>query len=294
MKSSIPVYDICKLSDFQQDDMLISRFAAYLKKHTDLHFPHKHSFYHLVLFTKGAGTHAIDFKTFKVEPNQVYFMIPGQVHSWDFEGEADGYVIHFSEDFFQSFLLLNDFLHQFTFFSGDVDDQVINLPADIQPKIIALFEDIVSEAENPGRMGTDLIRTLLLQVFILIGRKDAGIEQKQPSAYNYTLLKNFRLLIEKNFATLRLPKDYAQLLYITPNHLNALCNDMLGLPAGEVIRDRVLLEVKRLLINLDLTVAEIGYQMNFNDNSYFTKFFKKYTGLTPEEFRKNTLKNPKS
>jgi AraC family transcriptional regulator, transcriptional activator of pobA len=72
--------------------------------------------------------------------------------------------------------------------------------------------------------------------------------------------------------------------------LNAICNEMLGISAGEVIRNRVLLEAKRLLINLDLNISEIGYRLNFNDNSYFAKFFKKYTGMLPEEFRKNTLK----
>ena len=45
-----------------------------------------------------------------------------------------------------------------------------------------------------------------------------------------------------------------------------------------------------LLISLDLNISEISYRLNFNDNSYFTKFFKKYTGLLPEEFRKSTLK----
>lgn len=293
MKGSFPVYDICKLSDFQQEDMLVSRFGIYLEKHTDLHFPHKHSFYHLVLFTKGGGTHAIDFKWFKVGAYQIYFMVPGQVHSWNFEGDVDGYVVHFSEAFFQSFLLSNDYLQQFPFFSGNAGDQVIDLPEGIRQQVIDLFENIIAESEHPAYMGVDMIRTLLLQVFILINRGNAIPEQKQPTAYNYTLLKNFRQLIEENFTTLRLPKNYAQLLYITPNHLNALCNDILGIPAGDVIRNRVLLEIKRLLINLDLTVAEIGYRLNFNDNSYFTKFFKKYTGLTPEDFRKNTLKSQK-
>ena len=290
MKEAIPVYDICKLSDFQQDDMLISRFAAYLKDRKYLLTPHKHNFYHLVLFTKGGGTHAIDFKSFEVRPFQIYFMIPGQVHSWDFEGDVDGYVIHFSTGFFQSFLLMNDYLQQFAFFSGDVDDEVINIPLRLHARIKDLFEQIIAESENPARLGLDMIRTLLVQVFILLARTDAETTQKQPSAYNYTLLKNFRRLIEQNFMQLRLPKDYAELLYITPNHLNAMTNDMLGISAGELIRNRVLLEAKRLLINLNLSVAEIAYQLNFNDNSYFTKFFKNNTGLTPEEFRKSTLK----
>jgi AraC-like DNA-binding protein len=157
--------------------------------------------------------------------------------------------------------------------------------------VISLFEDIIGESEKPGRMGTDLIRTLLLQIFILLARTDHENQHKQPSAYNYTLIKNFRQLIEQNFTMLRLPKDYARLLYITPNHLNAISNDMLGMPAGEVIRNRVVLEAKRLLINLDLSISEIADKLNFSDNSYFTKFFKSNTGQTPEEFRKNAVKN---
>jgi AraC family transcriptional regulator, transcriptional activator of pobA len=289
MQGTFPVYDICKLSDFQQEDLLISRFGTYLQKHRDLYFPHKHTFYHLVLFTSGGGTHAIDFKTFDVTPYQIYFMIPGQVHSWSFEGDVDGYVIHFSSSFFESFLLKKEYLDQFPFFSGIIDDAVIQIVPTLQPKIINLFEDIITEAETPGRMGLDLIRSLLLQAFILLSRISTDKKEKQVLPYNYTLLKTFQKLIEKNFATLKLPRDYADLMYITPNHLNALCNDLLGISAGEVIRNRVLLEAKRLLINIDLTIAEIGYQLNFNDNSYFTKFFKKYTGLTPEEFRKSTL-----
>ncbi len=294
MQGTFPIYDICKLSDFQQDDLLISRFGAYLQKHKDLYFPHKHTFYHLVLFTKGAGKHSIDFKTFDVTPYQIYFMIPGQVHSWNFEGDVDGYVIHFTLPFFQSFLLKNEYLEQFPFFSGLTDDAVIQIEPSLQQEIISLFENIITESEKPERMGIDMIRTLLLQIFILLNRTSTDNKEKQLPAYNYTLLKTFQKLIEKNFATLKLPKDYAELLYITPNHLNAICNDLLGISAGEVIRNRILLEAKRLLINLDLSVAEIGYRLNFSDNSYFTKFFKKYIGSTPEEFRKKTLNHSKN
>ena len=55
--------------------------------------------------------------------------------------------------------------------------------------------------------------------------------------------------------------------------------------AGAFIRERILLEAKRQLVNLDERIAGIGYYLGFTDNSYFTKFFKKYTGITPETFR---------
>jgi len=77
MATKIPVFDICTIDQKAQKELLIERFGAYLEKHYhNLHRPHRHSFYHLVLFTKGKGSHTIDFERFAVKPFQIYFMIP--------------------------------------------------------------------------------------------------------------------------------------------------------------------------------------------------------------------------
>jgi len=285
MKTSIPVYDICSLTNNSQDDILISRFAEYLSIHKNLFIPHKHSFYHLVYFTKGGGSQTIDFEYVAVKPHQIYFMIPGQVHNWNFEGEVDGYIINFSAAFFQSFLLKAGYLDELPFFSGIVSDSVIDIPADMQVTISRLFEELVTENEDQHLLKADMIRAILLKLLITVSR--LGNKHQNVPTYNYTLLRNFQKLIEKNYTSLKLPKEYAELLFITPNHLNALCSAMLGIPAGEVIRNRIALEAKRLLIHKELSVAEIADKLNFADNSYFTKFFKKQAGLTPEEFRKH-------
>jgi AraC family transcriptional activator of pobA len=287
MKTAIPIYDICSLTQ-KREDILIERFAPYLKSHRNLHLAHKHSFYHLVYFTKGGGSQTIDFEQVPVKPNQIYFMIPGQVHNWAFKGEVDGYIINFSVPFFQSFLLKANYLEEFPFFTGIINDAVIEVPEELQPKVIQLFEELILETEELKPLEMDMVRSLMLQLFISIARLGLNTVNKSIPSYNYTLLRSFQKLIEKNYTSIKLPKEYAELLYITPNHLNALCNDVLGIPAGEVIRNRIALEAKRLLINNDLTVQEIAGQLNFADNSYFTKFFKKQVGITPEEFRKTT------
>ncbi|RVT96529.1 helix-turn-helix domain-containing protein [Mucilaginibacter limnophilus] len=286
MKSGFPVYDICTLSEYQQHDILIDRFGTYLQKHYNLHFPHKHNFYHLVFFTKGGGTHAIDFKTFNVQPGQIYFMIPGQVHSWFFEGEADGYIINFSSAFFNSFLLKPEYPETLPFFSGNLDDMVINLTKKVKNTVADLFEDIIEETTGHDRFSFDMIRMLMMRIFTVIARAHTATTATAAPTYNQTLLSNFRKLIEQNYTTLKLPKDYAALLYITPNHLNALCNDILGISAGEVIRQRVSLEAKRMLINPKLSIADIAGRLGFADNSYFARFFKKQADMTPEEFRR--------
>jgi AraC-like DNA-binding protein len=63
----------------------------------------------------------------------------------------------------------------------------------------------------------------------------------------------------------------------------------MGVSAGELIRNRVLLEAKRMLTNPQLSISEISLKLNFSDNSYFTKFFKKLEDITPEEFRKKII-----
>jgi AraC family transcriptional activator of pobA len=289
MLPGTPIYDICALSDFEQDDIIISRFAPYLEHHKNLHAAHRHTFYHLVLFTHGVGSHTIDFKKFIVEPYQMYFMIPGQVHSWEFEGFTDGYIINFSTTFFQSFLLDPAYPESFSFFSGDLKDAVINLPGELHPRVFLLFEEIIKEAEGKRIQSADMLKVLMLQVFILVNRLNEGGSNKAQASYNQVLLKNFQKLIETHYTRLKLPKDYAEMLYITPNHLNAVCKDILGMQAGEVIRNRTMLEAKRQLTNPRLTISEIAFELNFNDNSYFTKFFKKFEGITPEEFRKSIL-----
>jgi AraC family transcriptional activator of pobA len=291
-KEKIPVYDIRSLNKDEGSDYLVERFSSYLNRHDpQLYLPHRHSFYHLVLFTKGSGSHQIDFTRFKVKPFQIYLMIPGQVHSWHFESEADGYIINFSDTLFKPFLQNPNYLERFTFFSGVSQDAVCQLSTAIHTPIVTLFETMLSPSEVTGENKVDMFRLLLLQLFILIDNACAGPDRRSFPLQKQTLLRTFRRLIDSHYRDIRLPKEYADLLYITPNHLNALCRDLLGKTAGELIRDRTLLEAKRLLTNAKMTATEIAYELNFKDNSYFNRFFKKNAGMTPDDFRKSLLHN---
>jgi AraC family transcriptional activator of pobA len=291
MKSEFKVYDICEFSLDRQQDVIVARFAGYLKNLKKLHFPHRHDFYHLILFTQGGGGFSLDFQNFKIIPYRAYFMAPGQVHGWDFEGDMDGYVINFSSQFFQSFLLKSDYLDQFCFLNGIAGESVIDISEDRRNAIIDILENAVKETEKKSRFKADAVRVWILQLFLQIGNMDMGKGAHIAESYNGTLLRSFEKLIDKNYLDLRLPKQYAELLYITPNHLNALCNAELGKSAGDLIRNRITLEAKRMLINFSLSVTEIAYALNFEDNSYFCKFFKKQNGMTPDSFRKQIRAN---
>ncbi|WP_431213635.1 AraC family transcriptional regulator [Puia sp. P3] len=291
MKEKIPVYKIANLTARPLDpgDFMIEGFQGYLGRQSPhLHSPHRHVFYHLVCFKGGTGHHSIDFTRYPVEEGQIYFMTLGQVHSWSFTSQPEGYVVNFSENFLRNFLLSPNYLERFSFFSGNSQDSVVQMVSPVKEKVYGILDSMLEHYYNHAEKDPDLLRTLLLQLFLTVQN---GIETAKPTAQpavsqKQQLLASFKKLIEQHYKTLRRPSEYAELLFITPNHLNALCQELLGRAAGEVIRDRVLLEAKRLLTNAGMTATEIAYELNFQDNSYFNRFFKKYEGVTPDEFRK--------
>jgi AraC-like DNA-binding protein len=83
---------------------------------------------------------------------------------------------------------------------------------------------------------------------------------------------------------------YAEKLFMSTRNLNLICQDILHQSVSEIIETRKLTEAKNLLITTDKTIAEIGYELGFNEKTYFTHAFKKKSGFTPSEYRKEMAK----
>ena len=290
-KQVYPTFDISHLAanKLTNDILNADRFGSYLSANPHLKVPHSHSFYHIVFFTKGNGEHIIDFVRFPVRKGMIYFMRPGQVHNWHFKGEVDGYIVNFSDTFFDRLFIDTKQIDQFPVLGADIMKHVVTLNNKQQASVKEKFEAIIREQSNNEVSSALMIATLLIQIIIEVSRTQP--DKKQVGASTTTsLIQNFQLLIERHFIEMRLPKQYAAKLFITPHRLNAICTEVLGISAGEVIRNRVLLEAKRLLVNFDLPIGEIADRLNFADHSYFVKFFKKHTAVTPEVFRKINYK----
>lgn len=280
MVSNAPILNQYSLSGGENREITIERLSDYLLRNRDIIFPHRHDFYHCVLFTEGRGTHQIDFEKFEIVSGHIYFMSPAQIHTWDFEGEMEGYVINFDPNIFTTFLTRVDYINQLAFFDGTTSNSVFV----VEERLLSLLKEILDTAIVNYR-SKEFVKISLLYFLSVLELQVSSQSNRSASAYNHILIRNFMTLLESNYRRLRLPKDYANLLYITPHHLNALCKENLGVPAGEVIRKRILLEAKRMLAIKGKSISEIAYELNFSDNSYFTKFFKKTEQITPEEFR---------
>lgn len=288
-ENSIPVYRICTLpgNETGRENVLIDRLDHYLAQHTDIKFPHRHSFYHFVLFTKGSGKHTIDFKEYELVPGQIYFMIPGQVHGWFFQSAVEGYVVHFETDFFSNLLSNHRHLLQFPMLQSHLSQQVVQLDKNTYQESCQLLEQLFFEYHGRKPFRKDMLQLLLLQLLTIIARVMPTAQLSSPHGYKGETVQEFIDLIEVHYTVWKHPKKYASELNVSANYLNQICNDIKGKSAGSLIRERQVLEAKRLLTNATLSIKEISGVLNFKDNSYFTKFFKKACGISPEEFRKS-------
>lgn len=287
MAKNLPTYSICNLlgTDRGTAEMVVVGLRDFVDNHRDIQFPHRHDFYQVVLFTQGGGGHSIDFRHYEALPRQVYYMAPGQIHTWEFDEHTDGYVVNFNESFFTAVCHNAHFVRDFPLFNPVSGVAVNVLDATCYEVVERTFREMLDEYQQQHPYKMDILRGLLITLLVRLSREVPEPSGEGVTRHNVLLMRQFERLIEAHFREKRLPREYAELLFVTPSHLNALANQVVGKSAGELIRERVLLEAKRLLVNSDLMVGQIAEALHFEDNAYFTRFFKKYQGATPEGFR---------
>ncbi len=111
-----------------------------------------------------------------------------------------------------------------------------------------------------------------------------------PQSKDYHLYQQFQLLIEQNFRTWHQVNDYAKELLVADKYLSSISKKLVGKTGIQLIHQRILLEAKRLLTHSNLSSKEIAYFLSFEDPAYFSKFFKRNVGQTPNGFRASSGK----
>lgn len=301
--NAIPTYGMCafvtktdslnevfiKSKEDPSASLFIRKFDPYAEEYAKIYSPHKHDFYHFSFYVRGSGSYTIDFVKFDLLDGQAFFMVPGQVHNYEVDDNTCFYVVNFTESYFRSFLRDGLYFERFRFFSGRAEDGIVQLSEELRNKVAVLLDNMIREGIQ-GKMNSDLIKLWMLEALMLIAdecqRKNGVHKADRKSS---VLISGFKKLVDENFVKLGLPKEYAALLFVTPSYLNQVSKRITGKTAGEVIRERKLLEAKRMLINQDLHISQIANDLNFTDPSHFSKFFKKHTGKSPDEFRKRAF-----
>jgi AraC-like DNA-binding protein len=247
---------------------------------------HRCDFYQILWITQGQGKIWLDLDLFPAKPGTMCFASPGQIRAYEPQGPVAGYIIGFTQGFFSNSPDDANALIQLPYFHGVGAAPVLYA----NEELARLFTEVCSRLEREIQLALDGQATLLHSYMRILLIEARRIHQAQPGAMHtetaaFLLTKQFVLLVEAHYLTTSSVADYAAMLHVTTNHLIETVKGTMGQPAGKIIRERLLLEAKRLLRCSDSPVAEIATYLKFEDPSYFSRFFKKHTGFAPSEFR---------
>jgi AraC-like DNA-binding protein len=282
---SIPTHDIYKKleSDLQFECWTLQEVP------TSYNFtqPHRHNYYEIIFFNTDGGIQEIDFQQYPVKKNTLHFLSPDQVHLLELDESADGYVVSFTREFFALNSVNETTLDEYPFFNHSGSTPVLSFENKEQQKtiyewILKMKNEFMAEGEDKA----NLLRSYL-NIFLIELRRmfDPANSQSAETSAKHDLVRKYKRMIEKNFMQIKSVSEYAGMLNISSGHLNDTVNHITGKTASELIHERVLLESKRLLYHSSKSVKEIAHHLNFDDPSYFAKFFKNHANLTPDSFR---------
>lgn len=283
MSKFLPIYSIDSFKkELTQNEFYANNFSDHVKEHHFTNFPHKHDFFLVVLVTKGSGWHEVDFVRYNVKPGSVFTLQPGQMHFWELSNDIDGFVFFHTKSFYEE---ANRSLqiYDFPFYASFQSNKEFSISNEKVIKLQYWISEIIEETTNIQSDSRIKIRTLIDLIYIELSR-DFVID-KNTQKHNYLdRLNEFEKLIESNYKVYKSAQFYADKLNVSTKHLNRIVKDSINKTSSELIAVRVILEAKRLLIQSNLNVSEIGYALGYFDKSYFVRFFKKQTGETPLTF----------
>ena len=270
--------------NWRQQGILVVPFMDSVRMEPKRLQPHYHEFFQL-FFLEGRAAVMHDFVEFHVEGSSLFFMSPGQIHTANPEPGLRGTTVSFTQDFFDHHAPPPSQLFEFPYFLTDGASPWLQIPRTQASEIASLLAEMQREFDSALSGAATVLRALLHLLLVRAGRMHAECHPPRSVTRAAQVMRQFRLAVEQHFREWHQVEPYARLLEISPNHLHDLVREQSGHAAGEIIRERRLLDAKRLLLHSDLDISEIGYHLGFKDPSYFGRFFRKAACRTPAQFR---------
>ena len=265
------------------------RYNQPFYEHDQFKFHFRSDFLTVLLIAKGELTFSLNLEEYTAKQNSLVIVAPNSIKKV-VAVSKDTIVsgVNFTIDFLaaigipqNAIELLDYFSSQFSpYWKLDKKDA-----ASVQLLIKQLNQKVSSLNEHVYG------KELLYHTFYIFLYEVYGLSKKYAVPFHHhvtrkeNLVKNFTQLVQKQFRSQRNVSIYAEQLNITPKYLTETVKEITGKTAGEIIDDFVLLEAKLLLDNPALSIAEIADELHFSDQSFFGKYFKRHTGMSPKEYR---------
>lgn len=256
---------------------------------------HAENHYQIIWFKKGSGRYFVNFKAYDIDENTLFFLSKNDIHYFDRNTDYKGVLIQFNEEFLiQNNSDIEFFFKQSLFNNQKHPSWTLNSDDTfILDEYLSLIKNEIADKHESSH--EELLKCYLKVFLIQVQyrwRKSNTIDGRQilPEDKKQLQLIKFVNLIEENYKKRIKISDYAGLLQISSRTLSDLTSQLLDKSPSEMIHERIIAEAQRLLLDTNYNINKIGYHLGFDDDSYFVKYFKKHTSISPLDFRTFNLR----
>ena len=249
--------------------------------------PSKADNHTLIFLTAGTAFMKIGGRKHSITRDQLLVVPAGQVFSFEAYDESKfnrGFIFNFTPRLVSEGIGPGRVLKEPEFLKIWGDHRLV-LDRQTARHVRQLIERLHAEYARNGLNHIVLIKTYLLALLCELDYATRPATPATPNA-GLTLTHRFRELLAKNIKTTHRVSEYAALLHVTPNHLNKMVKAATGRSPTKWIDEHLILEAKVLLCQTTLPVGEVSTAVGIEDQSYFSRLFKKHEGVTPLTYRK--------
>ncbi|WP_295117179.1 helix-turn-helix domain-containing protein [uncultured Chitinophaga sp.] len=270
---------VCK----SDTDFYIKRLSGEALHNIASEVPFRHEGFCISILTSGDMEQYVDFDRQMVTGPAITMLERGQIHQQIFGEGCELIHIYFKPEF-----LVTETQCLLSCWGCMFRSAVIRMDEEQLKEVLAYCRLLISEFRQARPRKDAVLRSLLSALIIACSRiaMPEPMPMKNEDTLPQGLVLQFKMLVDKHFRDKVQVADYAEMLYITAGHLNDSVKGVFGRNAKGVIDEKRIMEAKRLLYLRNYSVKEIAYELNFEDDAYFNRFFKKHTNMTPVFFQK--------
>ncbi|ATP59184.1 AraC family transcriptional regulator [Pedobacter ginsengisoli] len=254
----------------------------------DLSTPAQSAMYTVLFIKEGKGLYHADFGIFPFAAPALLFSTPLQVIHLQKAESVKCTQLQFHGDFYCIEFHRTEVRCNGLLFNNIYVDPIVAL-SDKEAKVFSkLVDDLREELSHPTL--SDIVPRAYLQLFLA---KSSSIKMNGPFNINADrerdeLMEQFSQLLDQHYLTLRKPSDYADLLSMSRDNFTRRCTRYFRKSPSQLIQEKLILEAKKQLHLTRQTIKEIAYNLQFQDEFYFSRVFKKFTKVSPQAFRDKT------
>jgi len=240
--------------------------------------------YYKIIYMEKNGSITVDFVEYSFTENVLLFFSIGQY--FQISKESRGSIIYFNPDFYCIAFHDKELACDGLLFDNVFEQPYLNLSTNLDILFLKLISSVKKEINKKDFWAEEMIKTYIKQIIISATRTlIKSNNDSQIVSYDKELARKFSQLVELHYRKNHNVSEYANMLNITPKNLNKKIVSEKQVAPSIIIKQRIILQAKRLLANTTLSIKEIADYLGYEDYSYFVRFFKSQTGLPPLSFR---------